>query len=103
MSEWFDFLKEDQVMVSGVIQSVESNQATVLITTMSGSITIEVPYNIVFNEHRETEPHVSMMDSIVNLREALQAIVAGVMSDGFTEDQAREIAVAVWVGGSKNE
>lgn len=36
-----------------------------------------------------------MAASIEMMREALRAMVAGLMQDGFTEEQAREITTAI--------
>lgn len=42
--------------------------------------------------------------AIDDVREAMRAMVAGLMSDGFTEEQAREMVAGMWrMAGRKDK
>ena len=41
-----------------------------------------------------------LADSIEEMREVLRAMVAGLIADGFTEEQAREIVVSIIARGA---
>lgn len=43
----------------------------------------------------------ALAEGVEELREMMRAIVAGLMTDGYTEDQARELAIAVAIKGMK--
>jgi hypothetical protein len=43
----------------------------------------------------------SMIDEFEPMRETLRGIVAMFVADGFTDDQARELAVAVFVSSAR--
>lgn len=45
----------------------------------------------------------SFIDDLEPLREALRGLVASFVQDGFSEEQARELAVAIWVSSSRQE
>jgi len=47
--------------------------------------------------------YVELAESIDNLRETLRAMVAAVMADGFTEEQAREIVTGVFAIARREE
>jgi hypothetical protein len=45
----------------------------------------------------------TLADGIEKLRETLRAMVAGIMAEGFTEEQARDITVAVLTNKGESE
>lgn len=51
----------------------------------------------------EAERLNSLMEGIAQMRESMKAVIAGLMADGFSEEQARDIVAGFWRMAGKDK